>query len=58
MASCQSCGAYIPEDQGVCSMCYGDPYYGYDGNYINYLMEIAEEEAAAEYALQSAERSE
>ena len=34
MATCTSCGSYIPEGQGKsCSMCYGDPAYGRDGYY-------------------------
>lgn len=27
------CGSSIPEDQSVCSMCYGDISYGSDGYY-------------------------
>lgn len=43
MAFCSSCGSYIPDDQGSsCSMCYGDPYHGNDGYYIQWLEEIKE----------------
>ncbi len=37
--SCISCGSPLPEDQGssICSMCYGDPYYGKDGYYLSWL---------------------
>ena len=34
MASCRCCGISIPDGQPVCSMCYGDPYYGRDGYYL------------------------
>jgi len=38
MAYCSSCGSWIPEGQGkCCSMCYGDPYYGKDGYYLDWL---------------------
>ena len=34
MATCTSCGSWIPEGQGKsCSMCYGDIDYGKDGYY-------------------------
>ena len=37
MATCSSCGSYIPEGQGdCCSMCYGDIAYGNDGYYRNW----------------------
>ncbi len=40
MANCSSCGNYIPEGQGrSCSMCYGDPYFGKDGYYLQILEE-------------------
>jgi len=39
MAFCQSCGLPIPEGQHVCSMCYGDPFYGRDGYYLEELKE-------------------
>lgn len=50
MASCKSCGIYIPDGQDFCSMCYGDPYYGRDGYYLQYIEEQerqAQEEAEA-----------
>ena len=34
---CNSCGISIPDGQSFCSMCYGDPAYGRDGYYENYL---------------------
>ena len=37
--SCGSCGVGIPKGQRYCSMCYGDPYYGNDGYYMNWLEE-------------------
>lgn len=47
MTHCTSCGLPIPEGQGnSCSMCYGDPYYGEDGYYLQYLEE--QERQAAE----------
>lgn len=44
MANCSSCGSNIPEGQEVCSMCYGDPYYGRDGYYLRELERAAEAE--------------
>ena len=38
--SCGSCGAWIPDGQRFCSMCYGDPYYGRDGYYLAYLEDM------------------
>lgn len=37
MNNCRSCGISIPEGQTVCSMCYGDPYYGKDDYYLREL---------------------
>jgi hypothetical protein len=38
MPYCSSCGAAIPDGQGKsCSMCYGDPFYGKDGYYLQWL---------------------
>jgi len=34
---CKICGVSIPEDQELCSICYGDPNYGNDG-YYKYLI--------------------
>lgn len=40
---CTSCGSRIPEGQGnSCSMCYGDPYWGRDGYYLEYLRQQEE----------------
>ena len=44
MANCTSCGSPIPDGQGSCSMCYGDPSFGSDGYYEEYLRQ--QEEAA------------
>lgn len=33
MANCSCCGSRIPDNQRVCSMCYGDIDYGKDGYY-------------------------
>ena len=33
MANCSMCGSPIPDNQRVCSMCYGDIDYGTDGYY-------------------------
>jgi len=50
MNYCRSCGVSIPENQILCSLCYGDPYYGQDGYYLDYLNEILERvESWAEY---------
>ena len=32
---CNSCGISIPDGQSFCSMCYGDPAYGRDGEAKN-----------------------
>jgi hypothetical protein len=37
MGNCSSCGSPIPDGQRVCSMYYGDPYYGRDGYYLSWL---------------------
>jgi len=39
MSNCSMCGAPVPDSQKVCSMCYGDPGYGTDGYYEEYLQE-------------------
>jgi hypothetical protein len=36
----------VPEGQDVCSMCYGDPYYGNDGYYLEWLRQQEEQEIA------------
>lgn len=42
MNYCSSCGVVIPKGQSICSMCYGDPFYGNDGYYLNYLRYMQE----------------
>jgi hypothetical protein len=56
MPYCSSCGLPIPEGQGSsCSMCYGDPYHGRDGYYLQQLEEeqqretLRQEEETREY---------
>lgn len=44
---CKSCGVSIPEGQDFCSMCYGDPAYGEDGLYEDYLTYLAEQSLAS-----------
>lgn len=47
--NCSSCGNPIPDGQGnSCSMCYGDPYWGKDGYYLEWL-ENQEEQLRQEY---------
>lgn len=43
MPYCVDCGSEVPEGQRVCSMCYGDPYYGRDGYYLEWLEQQLEE---------------
>ena len=40
MNSCSECGNYIPNEQRVCSMCYGDIHYGKDGYYQNWAEDM------------------
>ena len=42
MTNCVMCGSHIPDNQGskTCSMCYGDPYHGKDGYYLEYLEQV------------------
>ena len=43
---CSSCGSPIPDGQGSsCSMCYGDPSYGRDGYYQQWLEDAARQQA-------------
>ena len=43
MPTCKSCGAYVPDGQReLCSMCYGDPSWGRDGYYDDYLRQMEE----------------
>lgn len=45
MPECSSCGRPIPEGQGYsCSMCCGDPDYGSDGYYRDWLEKDAGED--------------
>ena len=44
MNTCIMCGISIPKGQRVCSMCYGDPFYGTDMEYLNWLNASSEEE--------------
>ena len=37
MNQCKSCGISIPDGQRICSMCYGDPWYGRDGHALREL---------------------
>lgn len=48
MGNCVMCGEPVPDGQNVCSMCYGDPGYGNDGYYQDWL--DARERRAAEDA--------
>ncbi len=60
MPDCVQCGLPVPEGQSVCSMCYGDPYYGSDGYYLEWLEEElrrAAEEAAWEEAMMEEEEA-
>ena len=59
MNSCSQCGIELPKGQNICSMCYGDPYYGTDGYYINFLYEEvkqAQEEKEWEVLMEEEER--
>lgn len=39
MSSCSQCGSSVPENQSICSMCYGDISYGNDGHYEQWARE-------------------
>lgn len=41
---CVDCGSPIPEGQNTCLMCYGDPYHGRDGYYLQWLEEQEREQ--------------
>jgi len=45
MNYCVMCGLPVPNGQNVCSMCYGDPEYGRDGYYRQWLEEDARRHA-------------
>ena len=47
MKYCVDCGVPIPEGQNVCSVCYGDPFYGKDGILLR-MMEKDFQEMQAE----------
>lgn len=53
MPYCSSCGSPIPEGQGSsCSMCYGDPYHGRDGYYLQMLEEQAQQEQTRQHEME------
>lgn len=47
--TCRMCGVSIPDGQSICSMCYGDPDYGKDGLYRDYLNECALQQQREEF---------
>ena len=51
---CVQCGIEIPEGQRVCSVCYGDPWYGRDG-YLLEMMRYEQEMQQAERAAEDAQ---
>lgn len=58
MSYCTSCGAPIPEGQGSsCSMCYGDPCYGNDGYYMEFLELEYENELKKQSELEALEKA-
>jgi len=53
MGYCVQCGLPVPDGQNCCSLCYGDPEYGQDGYYRQWLNEQEreqQEQAQAEEA--------
>lgn len=44
MNYCSCCGLQIPDNQKVCSMCYGDIAYGNDGYYEEWARQQENEE--------------
>jgi len=48
MKYCSMCGSEIPDNQDVCSMCYGDVAYGNDGYYANFMEGLEEPEQEQE----------
>ena len=48
MSNCANCGLPVPEGQKVCSMCYGDPDYGSDGYYRDWIEEQRRREEDAQ----------
>ncbi len=56
MAYCSSCGNSIPEGQGSsCSMCIGDPGWGSDGYYQQYLEEAEQRRLEEQQEIDNAE---
>jgi uncharacterized membrane protein YvbJ len=49
MGYCTMCGSQIPDDQNVCSMCYGDVGYGNDGYYQAWAEQQKEEDEEVRY---------
>jgi len=58
MNCCSCCGSSIPDEQSVCSMCYGDPYFGSDGYYLQELEDEERREQARLEDMQSDELNE
>lgn len=60
MASCVSCGSYIPENQGLssCSMCYGDIDHGKDGYYRQWAEEQQRQAEQDAYEAEQAAQAE
>lgn len=58
MGYCSSCGSPVPDGQNSCSMCYGDPAYGRDGHYQNWLEEQWAEEEERHMEEQAFQRQE
>jgi len=58
MGNCVMCGSPIPDGQNCCSMCYGDPEYGRDGHYRQWLDELQREQAEKKDDLRDAEQEE
>ena len=50
MGYCVMCGSVIPDEQTCCSMCYGDPSYGSDGYYEQWLRDQERERQEKEAA--------
>lgn len=49
MGNCSCCGFQISNSQSVCSMCYGDIDYGYDGYYKQWAEEQMLKQENMEY---------
>lgn len=48
MSNCVCCGSTVPEEQRICSMCYGDPSHGTDGYYERWIEEQQQEKEERE----------